>query len=170
MRVLAARSEVVRGEGGWLWLQPSRDSLRLRHTFASFLLALLILMAMATATLIPLAAAVPATAVVAWLAAALVVRTAREGRTRLGMSGVGLLVQQGASFRQVSWAAVRGLSGRQVGGRVRIALDAGRDSMRTRAGFDDDAARAWLTQATCEARRRNLDPVASGDGLGFTTT
>ncbi|MGH3665448.1 MAG: hypothetical protein ACRDU8_05075 [Egibacteraceae bacterium] len=168
MRLLASRSEVVTDDQGWVWLQPQRASIRYRHTFASFLLALVVLVAMATATLLPPPAAVPATAGVSGLGVLLVIRTARDGQTRLGLSAVGILMAEGLRVAQVGWDAVEGLYGIGAGSRVRITLAAGRDSRTTRVGFDRSAAREWLQQATAEAGRRRLEPVPVDEGLGFT--
>jgi len=169
MRVLAARSQVA-SDQGWLWLRPVTANVRLHHSLASLLLATLVLAAMAAWSKLPRMAGVPLTAALVALGAMVVVRTALQGATRLAMGDLGVVIQDGAQVAQVGWAAIEGLRGVPVRGRVRIALDAGRDSRVTRAGFDPDAAREWLDQATAEADRRKLRPVAAEGGLGFTAT
>lgn len=169
MRVLAARSQVV-SEHGWLWLRPVTGSVRLQPSLASLLLATLVPAAIAAWSLLPRVAGVPLTAVLVALGAMVVVRTALQGATRLAMGDLGVVIQDGAQVAQVAWGAIEGLRGVRVRGRVRIALDAGRDSRVSRAGFDPEAAREWLDHAAAEADRRNLRPVAAENGLGFTAT
>lgn len=165
--LLGSRSEIA-ADDGWLWLRPRRASTRLHHSFASFLLAVLVLTGAAAATLLPPLLAVPTTAAAAVAVVWLVLRTAREGQTRVGLCEVGVLLQDGSFVVQVGWQALRGLRGVAAGSRVRIAVDAGTDSRTTRTAFDRDAARGWLERAAREARRRNLQPQAVDTGLGFT--
>lgn len=169
MRVLAARSQVA-SDQGWLWLRPVTANVRLHHSLASLLLAVLVLATMAAWALLPRIVGLPLTVALVALGATVVVRTAVEGATRLAIGDLGVVMQNGTQVAQVGWTAIEGLRGVPVRGRVRIALDAGRDSRVTRAGFDPDAAREWLEQATAEADRRNLRPVTAEGGLGFTAT
>ncbi len=169
MRVLAARSQVA-SDQGWLWLRPVTANVRLHHSIASLLLAVLVLSAMAAWSLLPRMVGLPLTGLLMALGAMVVARTALQGATRLAMGDLGIVMQDGTQVAQVGWTAVEGLRGVRVSGRVRIALDAGRDSRVTRTGFDPDAARDWLDQARAEADRRNLRPVPAQGGLGFTAT
>lgn len=170
MRVFAGRSEVVTADGH-LWLRPDRGGTQWRHAVASLVLALLILGAAATATLLPYAAAIPATAAVAGACVLLVRRTTVAGASRIGMDAAGITLLDGLRSVEVTWTAVDALRGERVvfGRRVRIVVEAEELSRRTRSAFDLEAATAWLESATAEATRRRLDPQPAASGLGFVT-
>lgn len=169
MRVFAGPSEVVDAEGA-LWLRPQRVGTRWRHALASMVLAMLILGGAATATLLPYAAAVPATAAVAAGCVLLVRRTTLAGASRIGLTASGVTVLDGLRSVEVVWSAVESLRGEPLlGNRVRIVIEAQELSRRTRSAFDREAARLWLERATAEAQRRRLDPEPAANGLGFIT-
>jgi hypothetical protein len=168
MRLVTPRSEVVASDD-LTWLRPVESSTRARHTLGTFLLAVLILAGGATATLLPPAAALPVTAAVIAAGLALLVAIVRGAGSRLALSDVGVYLENGGSAHQVGWAAVRGLYGRPVRGRVRVVVDDGYRPRSTRATFELAAARDWLELAAAEAQRRQLQPLSRPDGLGFTT-
>jgi hypothetical protein len=169
MDVVRPRSRIVAAAGGLTWLEPVEASTRARHTLGTFLLALLILIGGATATLLPVAAAVPATALVVAAAGWLLLCIVRDAGTRLALSGTGVHLLQGARAQQVGWAAIRGVTARRRGRRLRVVIDDGHRPVTTRASFEAAVTRRWLELVTAEARRRRLDPVVAPDGLGFTT-
>lgn len=169
MRLVAPRSEVVAEATGWTWLQPVRTSTRRRHTLGTFLLATLIVIGMATATLLPPPASVAATVAVAGAAIALFVAILRSAASRIALSGAGVYLQEGAHAQEVGWAAVRGLTTAPRRGRVRIVIDDGYRSRTTRSAFDVAPAAKWLEEARHEAARRRLHPIVAPDGMGFTT-
>lgn len=169
MRLVTPRSEVVMDEAGWTWLQPRTGSTRARHTLGTFLLAVLILIALATSTLLPRPASVAATALVIGVGAILLARIVRGAASRVALGGVGIYLQNGGQAHQVGWPAVRGVSGRPRRRRVHIVIDDGYRPRATRATFDAEHARQWLRLAAEEARRRRLEPVMLDDDLGFTS-
>lgn len=168
MRLVHPRSEVAAEPDGWTWLRPVAASTRRRHTLGTFLLAVLILGAMATATLLGSPAAIVATVAVAALAATLLIAMVRSAASRVALSGVGIYLQEGASALAVGWPAIRGVTGVARAGRVRIVIDDGYRSRTTRGAFDPAVAAQWLDEATREAARRRLNPQAADNGLGFT--
>lgn len=163
------RSEVVTDDAGLVWLQPVAASTRVRHTFGTFLLALLILAGGATWTLLAWPWRLVASAAVAAVGAWLLVGIVLGAGSRVAWSALGVYVQEGARAQQVGWAAVRGLAAAPTGRRWRICIDDGYRPRTTRASFDAGTARQWLDSATEEARRRRLAPTPLRDGTGFTT-
>lgn len=170
MRLVVPRSEVVTDDNDWTWLQPVERSTRVRHTAGTFVLALLILVGGATWTLLARPAAIVATTVVVVTALWLLAGIVRGAGSRIAMSGLGLYVQDGGRAAQVGWTAVRGVTARRSGRRVRIRIDDGHRSTTTRTSFEAAAARQWLELTTAEAARRQLEPVALPDGTGFTAS
>jgi hypothetical protein len=170
MRLVVPRSEVVTDDNGWTWLQPVVSSTRTRHTAGTFVLAVLILAAGATWTLLPQPAALAATGVVVvtglWLLAGIV----RGAASRVALSALGLYVQDGGSAEQVGWTAVHSVAAQPHHGRWRISIDDGTRARTTRAGFEPAAARQWLELVTAEAARRQLAPVPLAEGSGFTAS
>lgn len=168
MRLVTPRSEVV-VDDDWTWLQPVVSSTRLRHTLGTFLLAVLILAGGATATLLPPPSSVSATVGVAAVGLWLFVAVVRSAGSRVGVSGLGLYLQNGGSAYQVGWPAIQGVHTTPAGARVRLVIDDGYRPRTTRATFDPAVTRSWVEIAVAEASRRQLHPQPRPDGLGFST-
>lgn len=169
MDLLLPRSHVTTDGHGMTWLEPVRRSTRVRQPAGTFILAVLIVVGGATATLLPPAPAAVGTAAVIGAAAAVLWSVVRGAASRVAVTPAGVYVEDGARTSQLAWSAVRGIRGQRAGRRVRITVDDGQRPVTTRASFEVDAARRWLDLASQEAQRRRLEPRPEPDGLGFGT-
>jgi hypothetical protein len=165
--LLHVRSRVEVDEAGWTWLRPDPASTRIRHSTATFVLAVLVLAGMAAYSFLVPAAAVVVVGALVVAGLALVVRTARSANTRAAVSELGVVLQTGTHLLQAGWPALDAVIGTRVGARVRLTVEAGGDRTTGSGTFEEQPARAWLERCAAEAARRNLDPQPLPDALGF---
>lgn len=163
--MLRVRNTVRTDSSGWTWLEPHRSSLILRQAVVAALLSLLLIAAAAAATLPPPVVAVPLLACILGIAGLLVRYTWRETHTRLGVSALGLHVQQGTHLDHIGWPAVAAIVGTRRHRRVDLTITTLTGVLAVRTSFSTTAARDWLDVSTTHARSRRLEPIDAADRL-----
>lgn len=150
--MLPPRSRIRTDDAGWTWLEPERRGVALAHGLLSVVLSVLLVVGVAAATLAPPLVAVAAVAAVLGVAIAALRRTWRLTRGRVAVSALGLAVVRPADVDQMSWSAVRAVTGHRAGRRVRVRIATSDGVVSPPTAFSSGPAQAWLDVCRQTAR------------------
>ncbi|HEX6254419.1 MAG TPA: hypothetical protein VFZ70_01280 [Euzebyales bacterium] len=163
-------SRVAADGDGWTWLAADRRGARLRMTFWSTVLSVLLIVLAGAATLPPLPVAVPLVAAVLGTGLWLGTTLWNRAHSAVAVSALGVAVRSGFDTAQIAWRALHGVVAEPVGSRVRIVVEAQDTRHRTAATFTRAVALDWLARCEQEAVHRQMHPRPLLDGTGFRTS